>query len=31
MAFVTQKTLLTLGILSSVAVAPVGGFIWSGF
>ena len=31
MAFVTQKTLLTLGILSSVAVAAVGGFIWSGF
>ena len=31
MAFVTRKTLLTLGILSGLAVAAVGGFIWSGF
>lgn len=31
MAFVTRKTLLTLSVLSAVAVAAIGGFIWSGF
>jgi mono/diheme cytochrome c family protein len=31
MAFVTRKTLLTLGALAAVAVAAVAGFIWSGF
>ncbi len=30
MAFLTRKTLLTLSVLSAVAVAGVGGFIWSG-
>ncbi len=30
MPFVTRKSLLTLSVLSGVAVAAVGGFIWSG-
>lgn len=30
MPFVTRKSLLTLTVLSGVAVAAVGGFIWSG-
>ena len=31
MAFVTRKTLITLSVLSAVAVVAVGGFVWSGF
>lgn len=31
MAFVTRKTLITLSVLSTVAVVAAGGFVWSGF
>lgn len=31
MALVTRKALLTLVVLAAVAVAAIGGFIWSGF
>ena len=30
MPFVTRKTLLTLGVLSGVAVLATAGFVWSG-
>lgn len=31
MAFMTRKTLITLSVLSAVAVVAAGGFVWSGF